>query len=47
MIPEKLFEQAREKIEASTKPIIFFDEDGDGLASYALIKKHYNKGIGI
>ncbi|MDO8628125.1 MAG: DHHA1 domain-containing protein [Nanoarchaeota archaeon] len=47
MIPEKLFEQAREKILAASKPLIFFDEDGDGLASYALIKKHYDKGIGV
>jgi len=34
-------------IEKSTNPLIFFDDDPDGLASYLLIAKHFDKGKGI
>lgn len=34
-------------IEKSLNPIIFFDDDPDGLASFLLIKKHFKKGKGI
>jgi len=31
-------------IEKSSNPLIFFDDDPDGLCSYLLIKKHFGKG---
>ena len=34
-------------IEKSTNPLIFFDDDPDGLASYLLIYKYFKKGKGI
>ena len=33
-----------EMIEKSQNPLIFFDDDPDGLCSYLLIKKHFDKG---
>lgn len=36
-----------EIIEKSENPLIFFDDDQDGLCSYLLIKKHFGKGNGI
>lgn len=34
-------------IKKSENPLIFFDDDPDGLVSYLLIKKHFGKGIGV
>lgn len=34
-------------IEKSENPLIFFDDDPDGLCSYLLIKKHFNKGNSV
>ena len=34
-------------IEKSENPLIFFDDDSDGLCSYLLIKKYFDKGKGI
>lgn len=31
-------------IESSENPLIFFDDDSDGLCSYLLVKKHFKKG---
>lgn len=37
-------EKIHELIEKSQNPLIFFDDDPDGLCSYLLIKKHFQKG---
>ncbi len=37
-------EKIYELIEKSQNPLIFFDDDPDGLCSYLLIKKHFKKG---
>jgi single-stranded DNA-specific DHH superfamily exonuclease len=34
-------------IEKSDNPLIFYDDDPDGLVSYLLIKKHFGKGNGV
>lgn len=39
--------EIHQQIQASVNPIIFFDDDPDGLASFLLIKKHFNKGKGV
>ncbi|MBU2639122.1 MAG: DHH family phosphoesterase [Nanoarchaeota archaeon] len=39
--------QIKELIKKSENPLIFFDDDPDGLVSYLLIKKHFGKGIGV
>ena len=39
--------EIHQQIQDSVNPIIFFDDDPDGLASFLLIKKHFNKGRGI
>jgi len=37
-------EEIHKLIEKSQNPLIFFDDDPDGLCSYLLIKKHFQKG---
>lgn len=37
----------KKKIEESENPLIFFDDDPDGLCSYLLIKEYFKKGKGI
>lgn len=37
-------EKIYDLIEKSQNPLIFFDDDPDGLCSYLLIKKHFKKG---
>ena len=39
--------QIKDLIEKSQNPLIFFDDDQDGLVSYLLIKKHFGKGKGV
>ncbi len=34
-------------LQTALNPLIFFDDDPDGLTSFLLIKKHFNKGKGI
>jgi len=46
-IKMKEIEQIREKLLKAENPIIFFDDDPDGLCSYLLIKKFIGKGKGI
>lgn len=36
----------REAIEKSENPLIFFDDDPDGLCSYLMIRRYFNKGKG-
>ena len=39
--------QIRTMIEKSENPLIFFDDDPDGLVSYLLVRKHFGKGKGV
>ncbi|MBS3156746.1 DHH family phosphoesterase [Candidatus Woesearchaeota archaeon] len=39
--------QIKNFIEKSQNPLIFFDDDPDGLVSYLLIRKHFGKGKGV
>ncbi len=47
MVPKNILQEARKKIKAARKPVFFFDDDPDGLSSYLILKKHFNKGIGV
>ncbi|MCD4666885.1 hypothetical protein K8R47_03685 [archaeon] len=40
-------EKIRKRIYESKNPLIFFDDDPDGLCSYLLIKEYFKKGKGI
>ena len=46
-ILENELKEIRNYIEKSENPLVFFDDDHDGLASYILIKKEYDKCQGI
>lgn len=46
MLKEKEIEQIKSLLEESTNPIFLFDDDGDGLCSYLMLKSFYKKGIG-
>lgn len=39
--------EIKERIEKSENPIYFFDDDPDGLVSYILLKRRFDKGEGI
>ena len=39
--------QIKKLIEKSENPLIFYDDDPDGLVSYLLVKKHFDKGNGV
>src|SRR3989344_480002 len=39
--------EIKDYIEKSENPLIFFDDDSDGLCSFLLIYKYFNKGKGI
>ncbi len=47
MLNEKEIKEIRSIIEKANNPLYIFDNDGDGVCSYLLFKKHYKKGIGI
>lgn len=47
MIPDKLIQEIRDKIEKSENPIFFFDDDPDGLTSFLLLFRKYKKGHGV
>lgn len=47
MISEKQIEEVRNLIKKAENPLIFFDDDPDGLCSYILIKKYIGKGKGV
>ncbi|MBN2454334.1 hypothetical protein JXB11_02200 [Candidatus Woesearchaeota archaeon] len=43
----KQYDQIREEIEKSDRPLIFFHDDADGLSSFLLLYRHIMKGKGI
>lgn len=47
MLTKDEIEEIRKILEESNNPIYLFDDDGDGLCSYLLLKKHYKKGKGM
>ena len=47
MIPDKLIQEVRDKLEKSENPLFFFDDDHDGLTSFLLLFRKYKKGHGI
>ena len=40
-------EQIREKLDKAENPLIFYDDDPDGVCSFALIRKYLDKGNGV
>ncbi len=46
-ISEKEINEIRSYLEKSENPLVFYDDDHDGLASFILIKKEYDKCHGI
>jgi len=40
-------EEIKKLIEDAENPLIFFDDDPDGLCSYLLIKRYFKKGCGV
>ena len=44
---EKELKEIRKILEESENPLYFYDDDTDGLCSYLLLKKKYEKGKGI
>ena len=47
MIPDIKIKEFREELQNSSRPIIFFDDDCDGLASFVLLYKLCNEGKGV
>ena len=46
-ILESELEEIRGYLEKSENPLVFFDDDHDGLSSFLLIKKNYDKCTGV
>lgn len=47
MIPENKIEEYRQELLDSTRPLFFFDDDCDGLASFLLLYRAVNEGKGV
>ena len=47
MLTEKEINEIREYLTNSNNPVYLFDDDGDGICSYLMLKKHFKKGKGI
>lgn len=47
MIAEKELQEMRNALEKAENPLVFFDDDPDGLVSYLLLKRKYEKCQGI
>ncbi len=47
MLPEKELQEIRDILSKASNPFYLFDDDGDGLCAYLLLKKHYKKGKGV
>ena len=47
MLGEKEIKEIREHLERAKNPLFFYDDDHDGLASYLLLRRKYQKGKGI
>lgn len=47
MLTEKQIHEIREHLEMAQNPIIFYDNDADGLCSFALLRKFLGRGKGV
>lgn len=47
MIPEEKLQEIRDALEKSENPVVFFDDDPDGLVSYLLLKRKYEQCYGV
>lgn len=47
MLTEKENKEVKEHLEKAQNPFFFFDNDSDGLSSFLLLQRHYEKGKGI
>tara|TARA_Y100000310_G_scaffold342637_1_gene446712 strand:- start:14028 stop:15065 length:1038 start_codon:yes stop_codon:yes gene_type:complete len=47
MLRTEQIKEIREFLEKAKKPLFLFDDDPDGLSSYLLLKKHYDRGVGV
>lgn len=47
MISEKQLQEIRDALESAENPVVFFDDDPDGLVSYLLLKRKYEKCYGV
>lgn len=47
MLTEKQIKEIREHLEKSQNPLFFFDNDADGLASFALLRRYIERGKGV
>jgi len=47
MIKEEEFKEIKYYLEKAENPLVFFDDDHDGLTSYILLKKNYEKINGV
>ena len=47
MLTPKEINEIKTLLENSNNPLYLFDDDGDGLCAYLLLKKHFKKGKGI
>ena len=46
MLKQNEIEEIRSILEKSNDTLYLFDDDGDGLSSYLVLKKHFKKGRG-
>ena len=47
MLTNKELEDIRVILSESNNTFYLFDDDGDGVCSYLILKKHYKNGIGM
>jgi single-stranded DNA-specific DHH superfamily exonuclease len=47
VLTEKQYEQIREELDVCNKPLIFFHDDPDGLASFLLLYRYKKEGRGV
>ncbi len=47
MLTGKQMLEIKEHLEKAQKPLFYYDNDADGLCSYVLLKRFYNKGKGV
>lgn len=47
MLPEKQIKEIRKELDSCARPIIFFDDDADGLSSFLLFYRYLREGKGI
>lgn len=47
MIEEKKLQEIRDALENAQNPVVFFDDDPDGLVSYLLLKRKYERCYGV